>query len=68
MKKILLFLIAVLLLSNCSSDQKRLEQEMDDILVWIDDSGLEFNASGTGLYYHIEQAVTQIEYRILPMR
>jgi uncharacterized protein YcfL len=39
MKKILPFLIAVLLLSNCSSDQKRLEQEMDDILVWIDDSG-----------------------------
>ena len=56
MKKILPFLIAVLLLSNCSSDQKRLEQEMDDILVWIDDSGLEFTASGTGLYYHIEQA------------
>ena len=30
--------------------------QMDAILEWIDESGLEFTASGSGLYYHVEQA------------
>lgn len=28
---------------------------MDDILAWIDATGLDFTASGTGLYYYIEK-------------
>ena len=56
MNKILLLLISVFLLSNCTSDKERLQQQMDDIQVWIENSGLEFTGSGTGLYYHIEQA------------
>ena len=49
-------MITVFLLSNCTSDKERLQQQIDDILVWIENSGLEFTGSGTGLYYHIEQA------------
>ncbi len=49
-------MITVFLLSNCTSDKERLQQQMDDIQVWIENSGLEFTGSGTGLYYHIEQA------------
>ena len=55
MKKLSPFLFVIFTLSNCSSEE-RLEQQMDDILAWIEDSGLEFTATGTGLYYHIEQA------------
>lgn len=55
MKRILSLLFASTLLLNCTSDEKRLEIQMDAILEWIDESGLEFTATGTGLYYHIEE-------------
>ena len=53
MKRVLSLLFASTLLLNCTSDEKRLEIQMDAILEWIDESGLEFTATGTGLYYHI---------------
>ena len=56
MKRIYTLVFASFLLFNCTSDEKRLEMQMDAILEWIDESGLEFTASGTGLYYHVEQA------------
>lgn len=55
MKRVLSLLFASALLLNCNSDEKRLEIQMDAILEWIDESGLEFTATGTGLYYHIEE-------------
>ena len=56
MKRIYTLVFASFLLFNCTSDEKRLEMQMDAILEWIDESGLEFTASGSGLYYHVEQA------------
>ena len=56
MKRIYTLIFASFLLFNCTSDEKRLEMQMDAILEWIDESGLEFTASGSGLYYHVEQA------------
>ena len=56
MKRIYTLVFASFLLFNCTSDEKRLEMQMDSILEWIDESGLEFTASGSGLYYHVEQA------------
>lgn len=56
MKRLFAFALTGFLLFNCTSDEKRLEMQMDAILEWIDASGLDFTASGTGLYYHIEEA------------
>jgi len=56
MKRIYTLVFASFFLFNCTSDEKRLEMQMDAILEWIDESGLEFTASGSGLYYHVEQA------------
>lgn len=59
MKRLYTLIFASFLLFNCTSDEKRLEMQMDAILEWIDESGLDFTASGTGLYYHIEQVGNQ---------
>jgi len=56
MKRSFALVITGFLLFNCTSDEKRLEMQMDAILEWIDSTGLDFTASGTGLYYHIEQS------------
>ncbi len=56
MKRIYTLVFASFFLFNCTSDEKRLEMQMDAILEWIDESGLEFTASGSGLYYHVEEA------------
>ena len=40
MKRIYTLVFASFLLFNCTSDEKRLEMQMDAILEWIDESGL----------------------------
>ena len=77
MKRIYTLVFASFLLFNCTSDEKRLEMQMDAILEWIDESGLEFTASGSGLYYHVEQAgnpnripdsTNEVSFNTLPLR
>jgi hypothetical protein len=49
MKKLFLLIFSAALLTSCVSDERRLERELADIDDYILSTGLDFEASGTGL-------------------
>jgi len=59
MKKLFLLIFSAALLTSCVSDERRLERELADIDDYILSTGLDFEASGTGLYYFIEKEGNQ---------
>lgn len=56
MRTPILLTIAALWLSACTTDERRFENEVAEIEAFIASTGLDFTPSGTGLYYHIEDA------------
>ncbi|CAI8364677.1 MAG: FKBP-type peptidyl-prolyl cis-trans isomerase [Schleiferiaceae bacterium] len=59
MKNFLLLAVAAFLMTSCVSDERRLERELADIDAYIESTGLDFQPTGTGLYYHIEKEGNQ---------
>jgi len=55
MRKLLPLLLLPLIFITCTTDAKRMEMQTDAMLEFMDASGLDFTATGTGLYYHIEK-------------
>ena len=55
MRKLLPLLLLPLIFIACTTDAKRMEMQTDAMLEFMDASGLDFTATGTGLYDHIEK-------------
>lgn len=54
MKKFLPTLLIALFFATCTSDEKRMEMQIAAMIEFMDNSGLTYTPSGTGLYYHID--------------
>ena len=47
--------LGVILFASCTTDEQRFNNEIAEIEDYISSTGLDFIATGTGLYYHITQ-------------
>jgi FKBP-type peptidyl-prolyl cis-trans isomerase FkpA len=54
MRKFTAFVFALVALMGCTTDEQRFNREIAEIEDYIASTGLEFTATGTGLYYHTD--------------
>tara|TARA_B100000927_G_scaffold123813_1_gene99809 strand:- start:1249 stop:1698 length:450 start_codon:yes stop_codon:yes gene_type:complete len=45
--------LGIILFASCTTDEQRFNNEIAEIEDYISSTGLDFTATGTGLYYHI---------------